>query len=96
MNKKVNTVIFVLAASAFNVIVTILIAIGVFMIAAKTFLKGAASTDVYKLFMMIDFIGSVVLSSLLYKFLIDRITKKFDVDKYFEPIFGRGNKKLPR
>jgi hypothetical protein len=96
MNKKLNTVLFVLGASAFNVIVTIVIALGLFVLASKTIFSGAATPDGLKLFLMLDFIGSVVLASLLYKFLIDRIVKKFDVDKYFEPIFGKGKKKLPR
>jgi predicted permease len=37
-------------------------------------------------------IGAIVLSFFLYRFILKLIMKKIDLEKYFDPIFGRRKK----
>jgi len=85
MNKKINTILFILGATVFNIIVTVLSFLLLLILNAKVFLKilppGAQAWS----FPLI-FISSLVISFFVYKFVLGILIKKINVEKYFDPL----------
>ncbi len=94
MNKKVNTVLFILGATIFNVLVVIICFILLMFIYAR-FLFNLIPEEVSSWSFTFIFIISIVASFVAYRFLMKYLLKKVDVEKYFDPIFGKRNIKKP-
>ena len=92
MNKKVNTLLFVLGATLFNILVTILCFMGLLLLYAKCVMSFLPEDSRSWGFPVI-FIGAIALSFLIYRFSLKLLLKKIDMEKYFDPIFGRKGKK---
>ena len=88
MNKKANTLLFVLGATLFNIIVTILCFVGLLLIYAKCIMSLLPEDSRSWGFPLI-FIAAIVLSFFIYRFLLKLLMKKIDTEKYFDPIFGK-------
>ena len=87
MNKKANTLLFVLGATLFNIITTIACIFGLgLLIIPRIPAEGQGWS------LIIIFIGAIALSFVIYRFILKFLMKKIDVDKYFDPIFGRKRK----
>jgi hypothetical protein len=86
MNKKVNTVIFILAASFFNIVIMILLMLGLFALASLLLPAGTGAGLGQFVFLLI-FAASVGGSFFVYHKLVGFISKKIDMEKYFHPIF---------
>jgi len=88
MNKKVNTVLFILGATLFNIIVTLISFVTLLILYVKALMpiipEGGRSWG----FPLI-FIASIALSFLVYRLALKMMLKKVDVEKYFDPIFQR-------
>lgn len=94
MSKKTNTLLFILGATAFNILTTIIAFILLFALYVNFIMpllsgygESAAAWG-----LPVIFILSIVLSFLLYRVVLKLIMKKYDLDKYFDPIFGRRRK----
>ncbi|MDR2478195.1 MAG: leader peptide processing enzyme [Treponema sp.] len=87
MNKKVNTVIFVLGATVFNILVTVLCFFLLLTLYAKLLLPAVPETGQGWAIPLI-FIAAIALSFLVYRFALKLLLKKVEVEKYFDPIFG--------
>ncbi|MDA3834795.1 MAG: leader peptide processing enzyme [Spirochaetales bacterium] len=88
MNKKVNTALFIVAASVLNVVmmmVLFILALGVL----GALLSEDTSPASAQFFMLLAFIFSIGGSYGLYTLLIQFISKKIDMEKYFHPVFRR-------
>jgi succinate-acetate transporter protein len=92
MNKKLNTWLFIAIGTIFNVIVTIL----VFLLLLVVFMKfclplfpEAGKGTVVQWSIVGCFIGAIVGAFFIYKGVMKVFTKKIDVEKYFDPIFGK-------
>ena len=88
MNKKVNTVLFMLGAMVFNV-VTIIIIFLVFLVLLQwlvVFFIGE-NANILGILVIIAFILAMVGNFLLYRFMIRTLDKKFHLEQYLEPIF---------
>ena len=92
MNKKTNTLLFVLGATVFNILATLLIFFGLLTIAVIINSSNELTPEVSDWFFMVCFIGSIVLTFLLYRFILKQLMKKIDFEKYFDPIFGKRKK----
>jgi hypothetical protein len=88
MNKKVNTLLFVLGATVFNILVTIILFMMLFFLCAKLLPPNIAGGVLPFLFIV-----SLVASFFVYNAVLKIITPKIDMDKYFDPIFRPGRKK---
>lgn len=88
MNKKVNTLFFVLGATVFNIFLMILImTLG---LAAISIVAGeSVSAGTAQLLFFLLFFGSVGGAFLIYHQVIKLLSRKFDLDKYFHPIFKK-------
>jgi riboflavin transporter FmnP len=84
MNKKVNTILFILGATVFNIMITVLAFFLLLILYAKImrFLPQGAQAWSFPLI----FITSLVISFFVYKVVLGFLVKKIDVEKYFDPI----------
>ena len=87
MNKKVNTVLFLLGATVFNIIVTMLFILLLGFLYLRFFMVYFSSENAIFWAFVLIFIGSITASFFLYRFLLSILLKKVNVEKYFEPIF---------
>jgi len=91
MNKKTNTILFILGATVFNVLVCLAGFIGLFLLYVSLIVPmfglGEESWSVAIIFI---FAGGIALSILIYRIVLKAVMKKVDVEKYFDPIFTRG------
>jgi len=92
MNKKVNTVLFVLGATLFNIIVAVLsfiVLIFLFSRFIAPHISEAAQSSSFSLI----FLAAIASSFFIYRIVLKSLIEKIDVEKYFDPIFVRKNKK---
>ena len=87
MNKKVNTVLFILGATVFNIMITVLSFFLLLIFYAKFLMKVLPQGAQAWSFPLI-FITSLVISFFVYKLLLGFLIKKINVEKYFDPIIN--------
>jgi membrane protein YdbS with pleckstrin-like domain len=92
MNKKINTLLFILGATAFNVITTVLSFISFFVFYVRLIMPLTPDANPSWAFAFI-FMASIVVSFMAYRILFKYLLKKIDVDKYFDPLFIKKYKK---
>lgn len=90
MNKKVNTLLFILGATFFNVIITIAFLFALLWLYSVTIMPFFKEGSGWIL--AVIFILSIALSYIIYRFVIKLLIKKVPVEKYFDPIFNRRRK----
>lgn len=88
MNKRVNTVLFVIGASVVNVIIMLFLFLALFVVFAR-FLAPALSPGANQLIMVLIFVVSIGVTYFIYHRLVRWLSTRIDMDKYFDPIFGR-------
>jgi len=94
MNKKANTILFMLGATAFNILITIASFLLLLLLYARLLMGFFPETSHAWAFFII-FIAALVISFFVYRVLIKYLVKKIDMDKYFDPLFVRKNLKKP-
>jgi len=87
MNKKTNTLLFILAGTLFNILVTILSFLIILFIYARV-LHPVLPENSIAWILPLGFVAAIVVSFVVYRLVIKTIVKKVDMDKYFSPIFG--------
>ncbi|MDR0562129.1 MAG: leader peptide processing enzyme [Spirochaetaceae bacterium] len=87
MNKKTNTLLFVLGATVFNILIT-LISLAVLMFLYFKLLFPILPENVSVWGLPILLVGSLGLSFVVYRLILKQIIKRIDMEKYFDPIFG--------
>ena len=88
MNKKTNTWLFILGATVFNVLITIISFLALLFIYAK-FIANLLPEEGAAWGFPVIFIAAIALSFVIYRVIVKYLFKRFDVEKYFDPIFGR-------
>jgi len=94
MNKKVNTILFILGATLFNALIAIICFILLTILYVRLLMNLLPEQTSSWSFTFI-FIISIVVSFIAYRFLMKYLIKKVDVEKYFDPIFVRRNIRKP-
>ena len=94
MNKKTNTLIFILAATVFNIFITVL-AFVIFLVIYTGVIYPRAPESSIAWVLPVLFLVSIIVSFLVYRLVINIIMKKVNMDKYFAPIFG-ANRHTPK
>jgi len=84
MNKKVNTALFILGATVFNVLITVLSFL--LLLFLMNFFLHLLPQAVRDWSFQFIFIASIAISFFVYKFAIGFLIKRIDVEKYFDPI----------
>ena len=89
MNKKVNTLLFILGATLFNILVTIVsfvLLVIIYVRLIERFIPESVQLQAWPY--VIIFIAAIALSFVVYRYALRLLLKKIDIDKYFDPIFG--------
>jgi len=92
MNKKVNTLLFVLSATIFNIIVAI-ISFSVFFILYAEFLMNKLPESSKGWSTTLILLASLAVSFMVYRIVLKILIKKVDIEKYFDPIFAKKYRK---
>ena len=87
MNKKTNTILFILGGTVFNILITLISFILLLVIYSRFFPQLPEESAAWILPLI--FVLSVAISFVVYRMVVKYITKKIDMEKYFDPIFGR-------
>lgn len=86
MNKKTNTALFILGATIANILLMIiLIIIGFAIISAV--LPHQTNPQLASILFLLVFLASIAGSFFIYHKVIQFISKRIDMEKYFHPIF---------
>ena len=88
MSKKTNTLWFILGATAFNILSTMICFIVLILIYVRV-LQPYLPETAAQWGLLISFIGAMALSFVLYRVILKQVMKKVDMEKHFDPIFGR-------
>ena len=88
MNKKANTLLFLLGATLFNVLVTVLSFLLLLAIYAR-FIMGLLGEGAQAWSFFFIFMAAIAVSFVVYRLALKLLMKKIDTEKYFDPIFGR-------
>jgi len=92
MNKKINTVLFMLAATVGTTLTAlVLIIIPVIILVA---IMGEKFAEVTNVILPILFIASMIGTFLIYSLVMKRINEKVDMEKYFDPMVAKKKKPL--
>ena len=94
MNKKLNTVFFILAATLFNVFIAVACFILLILIYVR-FLFNLLPEQSGSWGFALIFLISIAVSFIVYRFLLKFLVNKIDMDKYFDPIFVKRKIKKP-
>ena len=87
MNKKLNTVLFLIGAFIVSCLLIIILLVGSIIIASLIFGENLQNyTEIVSLFLILI---SVLGSFFIYTCLAKWFSKKVDMNKYFTPIFKR-------
>ena len=84
MNKKTNTVLFILGATVVNILVMLIVlVVGLILIAQlpESFQENAGQIIIIVLFF------AIAISFVSYNRFMKYLSRKIDMDKYFHPIF---------
>lgn len=91
MNKKTNTVLFVLGATVANIIIMIVLFLALFILFGR-FIAPNVADGAVPVFMLLIFVFSVGGTYFIYHKLIKLIQARVDMEKHFDPIFTRKKK----
>lgn len=86
MNKKSNTLLFMIGATVFNILITVICFVLLLVLYGRL-LAPLLPQETAAIGLPIVFIGAIVLSFVIYRFALKAFTKRFEAEKYFDPIF---------
>jgi uncharacterized membrane protein (DUF485 family) len=88
MSKKTNSILFILGATVVNIVLTLALMILLLVIYAR-FIAPLLPAESAAWGIPVIFIGAIVASFFIYRAGIKVLSKKVDIDKNFDPLFGR-------
>lgn len=94
MNKKFNTILFLLGASVFHVIVFVTLVFAIYVPIALNFPPARESASLGPVILIGALVAAFALAVLIYRGVLGLIRKRVDLDKYFDPVFGKSKDKL--
>jgi len=92
MSKKTNTLLFLLGATFFNVMVSIAGFILYTVLYARFIMSYVPESGQAWSFLFI-FIAAIATSFIVYRYVLKYFMSKVDVEKYFDPLFAKKYKK---
>jgi hypothetical protein len=96
MNKRKNTLIFIIVATVFNIVLflavfTAFFALYIFVLAPYMLSDDGLSGFITPI-MLIMFVASIIISFLIYRVSLNHFFRKIDMETYFDPIFVKRQK----
>jgi hypothetical protein len=97
VNKKANTVLFILGATVVNIVVTIVLFGALFALFMGVLVPNLGlSESALAIGFAGVFLAAVVLSFFVYRFALKILTSHIEMEKYFDPLFSRRYKPKPK
>jgi hypothetical protein len=87
MSKKTNTLLFILGATVFNILVTVICFTALLLVYAK-FLAPRLPEEGQAWGFPVIFIAAIAASVVVYRAALKQLTKRVNLEKHFDPIFG--------
>jgi len=87
MNKKLNTVLFILGATLFNVIVAVISFIMFFILYVRFLHIKVVPENNISWVVSLLLLAAIAVSIFVYRFALKKALNKIDVEKYFDPLF---------
>ncbi|MFO8063829.1 MAG: hypothetical protein ACQETQ_02085 [Spirochaetota bacterium] len=88
MNKRLNTVLFILGATIANIILMMAVFLVLFVVFGR-FVAPHISPNVGVYMLMGLFVASIVVTYFIYHWAVKKLSNKYDLESYFGPIFPR-------
>jgi hypothetical protein len=88
VNKKANTLLFMLGATLFNIIITIVSFVALFLVYIR-FLAPVLPEESAQWAFLVVFVGAIAIGFVVYRGLLKIITKRVKIEDHFDPLFGR-------
>jgi hypothetical protein len=88
MNKKLNTILFILGETLFNIIVAMVSGF-IFILFYAKFLNQLIPPGGQSWAFFLIFISSLAVSFFVYRYALKYLMTKVDIEKYFDPLFVR-------
>jgi len=85
VNKKANTIVFMLVATLFNVIITVACFVLLLVLYGRL-LAPLLPQETAAIGLPIVFIAAIVLSFVIYRYALKLFTKRFEAEKYFDQL----------
>jgi len=95
VNKKLNTLVFFVVATAINIVLVMVGAL-LLLIPYALWVAPVAAPPVNLIALVVIVLGSMAASFPVYRKLVEWFQKKVDIEKYFDPIIksaGRGRRR---
>jgi hypothetical protein len=89
MSKKTNTLWFVLGATVFNILVTLIVFVVLLVLYVRFLAPNVGDSESASWIFPVIFLGAIAASFFIYRFALKQVMKKVDMEKHFDPIFGR-------
>jgi hypothetical protein len=86
MNKRANTLLFILGATVFNILLYIISFLLLMLLYSRIIESMPESARQWGLIVIL--ILPIAISFVVYRFLLKALLKKVDVEKHFAPLFG--------
>ena len=86
MNKKINTILFIICATLFNVLVSVLFIAAFTFLYLRFFIPVVPENGRAWGFTFI-FLTAIAISFYIYRFVMKFLMKKIDAEMYFNPVF---------
>jgi len=86
MNKRLNTILFILGATVFNILITVLSFLLLLIVYARFLLRLLPEGTQTWSFPII-FIASLAIAFIVYRYSLRFLMSKIDMEKYFDPLF---------
>jgi len=93
MNKKVNTVLFILCATLFNILIALISFIVLTLLYIRFLMMQMPEASRSWAFTSI-FLVSIGISFLVYRVILKHLINKIEIEKYFDPLFVSKHKKI--
>jgi hypothetical protein len=91
MNRKTNTILFILVATLFNIIVFLILfaaLMALYMMVIYPYLLSEVGMNTFATpLLVVVFITAVVITFLIYRTVINSLFKTIEMDQYFDPLF---------
>ncbi len=86
MNKKVNTILFIVGATLLNLILMMIL---FFLLFALLLVVADQESQIFPMLLALLFILSIGGSFVIYSFVMKRISRKVNLETYLSPLFSR-------
>jgi Zn-dependent protease with chaperone function len=94
VSKKTNTLLFILGATVFNILSTVICFFVLYLLFVWLLVPRISNQEAVGSWgLIVCMIAAFVLSFLIYRIILKQLLKKVAVEKYFDPIFGNQKKK---